>query len=160
MDVYAKVRHQVRHWLLTLACTNSFDSAKRKAAPEEVPARVPALKLFIVKCYVEAMTGITFQMNIERRQNVSSNTGIRQGHGLATALFCLLTEPILSNVRNQLEALEAEVMTYLDDVTMAMRDLATDTLKVIPYLIEELPYNSINISYSQYKGGILAKTHL
>ena len=63
----ARMHHEAKNWLILTDCSNAFNTAKRTAVLTEAATCVPALKLFIAKCYGESSAPVFFQMDSGER---------------------------------------------------------------------------------------------
>lgn len=115
----AKIYHQAGHWLLSLDCSNSFNTVKWAAALDEVATRAPALACFLVKCHGITPADVVFQMDTRKWRAISSNTGVHQGDVLGAAPFCMPGGTILRKVRIHFEPEGDKAIAYMDHISLA-----------------------------------------
>ena len=85
----ARTLHETGNWLVLTDCSNAFNTVKRKAVLGEAANCVPALTLFVTKCYGTRLADVFFRMESEETRTIACSNGVQQGHPMGPAVFCL-----------------------------------------------------------------------
>ena len=65
LGLWVRTLHETGNWLVLTDCSNAFNTVKRKAVLGEAANCVPALTLFVTKCYGTRLADVFFRMESE-----------------------------------------------------------------------------------------------
>ncbi|CAN0455478.1 unnamed protein product [Laminaria digitata] len=73
----ARTLHDTGNWLVLTACSNAFNTVKRRTAVlEEVPNCVPALTPLVAKCYGTRPADVFFRMDSGETRTIACSSGV------------------------------------------------------------------------------------
>ena len=75
----ARVHDEAKNWLILTECSNAFNTVKRTVLLSEAATCVPALTLFVAKCYGKMSAPVLFQMEPGERRNIYCPSGFNKG---------------------------------------------------------------------------------
>ena len=81
---------------------------------------------------------VFFQMDSVERRKIERSRGVQQGDAMGPALFCMLLLPVPKRIREELEPRGVEAFAYLDDISIGMSEITSDTVMVVQFLQHEL----------------------
>ena len=67
---------------------------------------------------------------------------------MGTVLFCMTLLPVLKRTREEFEPKGVEAFTYLDDVSIGMVEVTSDTVDIAPFLQRVERNNSRGYCYT------------
>ena len=121
-------------WLILADCSNVFKAVKRTAVLTGVGTCVPVLTPVVAKCYGERFAPMFFQMDSGERRKIDCSSGAPQGDAVGPALFCMPLLPVLNRTPEEFEPKGVEAFAYLDEVSIGMVEVTSDTVGVVPFL--------------------------
>ena len=77
------------------------------------------------------------------------SSGVQQGDAMGPALFCMPVLPVLTRTRAEFERRRVEAIAYLDDISIGMMEITSDSVEVVPFLQRELSNIGIAINPSK-----------
>ena len=134
----ARTLHETGNWLVLTDCSNAFNTVKRKAVLAEAANCVPALTLFVAKCYGSRPADVFFPMDSGETRTIACSSGVQQGDPMGPAMFCLALRPGLKRFREEFEGEGAEAFAYMDDVSLGLTRITADTVGAFAFLRQEL----------------------
>ena len=79
----------------------------------------------------------SFSMDSRERPNVDGSIGVREGDAMGPAMFCTPLLPVLKLTREELGPKRVESLAYLDDISIGMPDVTTNTVAVVYFCQRE-----------------------
>ena len=120
--------------LSALDCSNAFSAVKRTAVLTEAATYVPDLTPFVDKWYGKTSAPVFYQMDSGERRKIYCSSGMPQADAMGPALFCMPPLPVLKRTQEEFEPRGVETFAYLDDVSIGMVEVTSDTVHILPFL--------------------------
>ena len=137
-----------KNWLILIDCSNAFHRVKRTAMLAGAVTCVPALTLFVAKCYGEISAPVFFQMESGERRTIDCSSGVQQWDVMGPVLFCMPLLLVLKRTRAEFEPRSVEAFAYLDDICIGMMKITPDTVELVLLLQRELSNIGVAINPS------------
>ena len=134
----AQLVHQTGNWVIQTDCSNAFNTAKRTAIMAQAAKSIPDLVGYIARCYDQKPAMAVYEMDSGERRTIECTSGVQQGDGMGPPLFCLTLVPILTEMRERYQDLGVNVQAYMDDITLHLQDVTTETMQAMTDLVHEL----------------------
>ena len=145
----ARMHHEPTSGLILTDCSNAFNTVKQTSVLTEAATCVPAHTSLVTKFYGERSAPVFFQMDSGERRKIDYSPGVQQGDAMGPALFCIPLLPMPKRIREEFEPKVVEAFVYLDDISIGMFEVTSDTVEVVPFLQRELA--SIGIAMNPSK---------
>ena len=149
VELRVQMHREAKNWLILMDCFNAFSTVKLTAVLAVVATCMSALTPFVVKCYGEICAPVFFQMDSGERRKIDCSTGMQQEDAMRRAVFCMPLLPVLKRTREEFEPKVVEAFAFLDDISIGMVEVASDTVEVLPSLQRELTSIDIVIHPSE-----------
>ena len=108
--------------VLSLDAADAFQNLSRHYINEGIDAHCPKLRLW-ARGFLPDAGEVVYHDHRQARHTWHQTTGIFQGCGMATTLFCLGLDRALQRAKHRLEAagIQHELFAYVDDLTILAR---------------------------------------
>ncbi|CAN0515098.1 unnamed protein product, partial [Laminaria digitata] len=77
-------------------------------------------------------------MDSEEIRTIACSSGVQQGDPMGPAMFCLAVRPGLKRFRQEFEGEGVESFAYMDDVSLGLMGISTNTVRAFAFLRREL----------------------
>ena len=98
---------------------------------------MPALTPLVAKCYGTRPADVFFRMDSGETRTIACSSAV-QGDPKGPAIFCLALQPGLKRFREESEGERVEAFPYMDDVSLGLVGVTTNTVRAFAYLRREL----------------------
>ena len=130
----ARTLHLTGNWVVLTDCFNGFHDVKRTAVLSEAANCVPALTMFVTKCYGTKTAEVLYRMESGETRTIASSSDVQRGDPMGPAMFGLTLRPGLKCIREKFEVKGMEAFVSKDVVSLSLARITADMVSAFAFL--------------------------